>query len=91
MRYRKQTRKGKMSGVVWEGQDGKNDRRGRKGLVIDPKPISSKLKENIAFLYICPSENKRSEVSSKGQKCWVRKTIYPRPKIKNRKGNGNNF
>lgn len=48
---------------------------GRGGLVTDPKPISSQLKKNISFIYICPSENKTSEVSSKVQKCWGRKAM----------------
>lgn len=41
----------------------------RKGdLVTDPKAISSKLKENTAFIYICPSGNKTSEESNKAEK-----------------------
>lgn len=51
---------------------GKGTEKGRGGLVTDPKPISSELKENIAFIYICPSENKAREVSSKAEKFWGR-------------------
>ncbi len=61
MRYRKQTR-GNMSGIACKGQDGRKER------VTDPKAISSKLKENTAFIYICPSGNKPSEESNKAEK-----------------------
>lgn len=57
-----------------EGKEkmGKGTVKGRGGLVTDPKPISSELKENVAFIYICPSENKTREVSSKAEKFWGR-------------------
>lgn len=53
-----------------EGKEkmGKRTEKGRGGLVTDPKPMFSELKENIAFIYICPSENKTREVSSKAEK-----------------------
>lgn len=44
---------------------GKMTEEGRGGLVTDPKPISSKLKKNISFLYIYMymSFRKQSKVS----------------------------
>lgn len=69
---------------------GKGTEKGRGGLVTDPKPISSELKENIAFIYM-PFRKQNKRGIKQGREILGKDNITPTLKLKMEKEMGITF